>query len=91
MGSHRYITMETLLFRLSIEGNVNVRRTLSSGVLSRGHQLKMSSGTLPRINISNRRFGEPIVSIFRGPYVDEFPHMYYRGNTVTQPLHKGIH
>jgi hypothetical protein len=39
--------------------------------------------------ISTRRFGERNVSIFRGSYVDRIPQLYYRGNTVTEYLHRG--
>jgi hypothetical protein len=44
---------------------------------------------VPCSPIMNRRFGKSTVSIFWGPWVDKFSQLYYRGNTVTEPLHRG--
>jgi hypothetical protein len=37
---------------------------------------------------SNRRFGEPIASVFRVPYCDSTEHLGYRGIAVNPPPHR---
>jgi hypothetical protein len=46
-------------------------------------------GFVPCSTISNRRFGDRTVSIFKGSYADRFPQLCYRGNTVTERFHRG--